>query len=99
MTDASIISNILLLYSMEVKSVKEFPISLRSFADVERFVSLATMQPYRILVGSGENCVNGKNIMGMFTLNFSEPLQVQLDCTDVEFQKFRKAAAQMIHAG
>lgn len=83
---------------MEVKSVKEFPIFLRSFAEVERFVSLATMQPYRVLVGSGENCVNGKNIMGMFTLNFSEPLQVRVDCSEAEFRKFRKAATQMLQA-
>lgn len=82
--------------TVEVKSVKEFPISLRSFAEVERFVSLATKQPYRVFVGSGKNRVNGKNIMGMFTLDFSAPVQVQVDCDDAEFQKFRKAAVQMI---
>ena len=81
---------------MEVKSVKAFPISLRSFAQVERFVSLATMQPYPVLVSSGKSRVSGKNIMGMFTLNFSEPLQVQVECSEAEFLKFRKAATQLV---
>ena len=98
MTDASIIPKNLLLYSDGGKIVKEFRISIRSFAQVQSFVALATKQPFQVLVGSGENRVNGKNFMGMFTLDFSAPLQVQVDCDEGEFQKFRKAAAQFVCA-
>ena len=78
--------------------MKEFCISIHSFAEVQRFVALATTQPFQVLVGSGENCVNGKNFMGMFTLDFSGPLQVRVDCSEGDFQKFQQAAAQFICA-
>ena len=78
--------------------MKEFRISMRSFSQVQDFVALATKQPFQVLVGSGNSCVNGKNFMSMFSLDFSAPLQVRVDCTEGEFQKFQKEAAQLIGA-
>lgn len=78
--------------------MKQFSIVLRSFADVQAFVSLAMVQPFRVLVGGENQSINGKNFMGMFSLDYSRPLQVSVDCDDTEFQKFRKAAARFLIA-
>ena len=78
--------------------MKQFRISIRSFSEVQAFVSLAMVQPFQVLVGNDSQCINGKNFMGMFSLDYSHPLQVSVDCDDTEFLKFRKAAAQFLVA-
>lgn len=78
--------------------MRQFRISLRSFAEVQDFVSLAMVQPFRVLVGGDNQSINGKNFMGMFSLDYSRPLQVSVDCDEVEFQKFRNAAARFLVA-
>ena len=50
--------------------MREFTVSIRSFQDVKDFVSLATIQPFRVLVGNGRQWVNAKSFMGMFSLDF-----------------------------
>ena len=47
-------------------------------------------QPYDIKVGNDRQCINGKDFMGMCTLDFSRPVQVQADCTADEGAEFRK---------
>ncbi len=72
--------------------VHEFSIEIHSFQQVRDFVSLATVQPFRVLVGNDRRRVNGKSFMGMFSLDYSEPLMVRVDCQDEAFQQFRQAA-------
>ena len=76
--------------------MKEFTISIRSFEDVQEFVSLATVQPFRIVVGNDRYRVSGKSFMGMFSLDCTEPLQVRMDCTDEEYAHFRQAAERFL---
>ena len=78
--------------------MKQFRIAIHSFAEVQAFVSLAMVQPFRVLVGSEDHCVNGKNFMGMFSLDYSRPLQVSVDCDDGEFQEFLTAAKPFLVA-
>ena len=78
--------------------MKQFSITLRSFADVQAFVSLAMVQPFRVLVGSDNQSINGKNFMGMFSLDYRHPLQVSVDCDEKQFSEFRKAAARFLTA-
>lgn len=78
--------------------MRQFRISIHSFAEVQAFVSLAMVQPFRVLVGGENQCINGKNFMGMFSLDYSRPLQVSVDCDEAEFQKFRKAASRFLVA-
>ncbi len=51
-------------------------IHFASLGDVQEFVGLATLQPYAVQVMDRERTVNAKSFMEMFTLNFSEPLDV-----------------------
>ena len=76
--------------------MREFNIFIRSFREVQEFVALAMVQPFEVLVGNAQHQINGKSFIGMFSLNYSEPLQVSVKCSEEEFLRFRKAAAQFL---
>ncbi|MBQ7857398.1 MAG: HPr family phosphocarrier protein [Oscillospiraceae bacterium] len=76
--------------------MKHFDIFLHSFEDVQDFVELATVQPFRILVGNDRTRVNAKSFMGMFSLDYSMPLQVRMDCTEEECERFKATAARFL---
>lgn len=72
----------------------EFNIAIHSFEEVRKFVSLATVQPFSILVGGGNRWVNGKSFIGMFSLDFRRLLTVSIRCSEDDFNTFRSSAAQ-----
>ena len=76
--------------------MKEFRVSIRSFADVREFVSLATVQPFRVLVGSEALRVNAKSFIGMVNLDFTRPLQVWCDGDAEGVQKFRRQVGRFL---
>ena len=76
--------------------MKQFDIFLRTFEDVQEFVALATVQPFRILVGNDRARVNAKSFMGMFTLDLTTPVQVRADCSQEEYDVFKLAAARFL---
>ena len=69
--------------------MQKFHISLRSFQEVQEFISMATVQPFAVLVGNDAQQVNGKSFIGMVSLDYSRPLQVQADCDHQAWQTFR----------
>lgn len=75
--------------------MQEFDINLRSFSEVQDFVSLATVQPFEIMVGNDHQQVNAKSFMGMFSLDFTQPIRVCAECSEEEFTRFRLAAASI----
>ncbi len=76
--------------------MQKFNISLRSFQEVQEFISLATVQPFAILVGNDAQQVNGKSFIGMVSLDYSRPLQVQADCDCQAFQSFRNVVHKFL---
>lgn len=76
--------------------MKHFSIMIRSFAEVQEFVALAMVQPFEVLVGSENHRINGKSFIGMFSLDFRQPLQVQVNCDDAAFARFRQQAARFL---
>ena len=76
--------------------MKQFDIALHSFEDVQDFVEIATVQPFRILVGNDRTRVNAKSFMGMFSLDFTNSVQVRADCTDEQCDHFKLAAARFL---
>ena len=76
--------------------MKQFDVFLHSFEDVQDFVELATVQPFRILVGNDRTRVNAKSFMGMFSLDFHAPVQVRADCTDEQYTRFQLAADRFL---
>ena len=54
------------------------------------------VQPFEVLVGNEKQQINGKSFMGMFSLDYHRPVQVSVKCTDEEFRRFQKDAAQFL---
>ena len=76
--------------------MKQFDIVLHSFQDVQDFVEMATVQPFRVLVGNDRARVNAKSFMGMFSLDYDLPVQVRADCTEEECDRFKAAAQRFL---
>ena len=76
--------------------MQKFHIALHSFKDVQEFISLATVQPFPILVGNDVQQVNGKSFIGMVSLDYSRPLLVQADCDHQEWQAFRSVVNKFL---
>ena len=68
--------------------VQQFHITVRSFGQIKDFVALAMVQPFPVLVGNDKQQVNGKSFIGMFSLDFSEPLMVTANCDENQFDQF-----------
>ena len=74
--------------------MKEFTIRFNSVQEVQRFVELATQQPFPITLGNDFHTVNGKSFMEIFSLDFDAPLTAWLDCDDEQYNAFLKAAKE-----
>jgi len=68
--------------------MQEFQITIKSFQQVQDFVALAAQQPFDILVGNENQIINGKDLMGMFSLDYTRSLQVKGDCPEETFRAF-----------
>ena len=57
-------------------------ITLARIDDAKRFVDLAVGQPFEIDLVSGRYTVNGKSIMGVFSLDLASPILMQATCDE-----------------
>ena len=76
--------------------MKQFSILIRSFADVQEFVSLSSQQPFDVAVGAEGQDISGKSLMAMLGLNFRHPLEVRVNCNEDQFANFQSAAARFL---
>ena len=76
--------------------MKQFSILIRSFADVQAFVSLSSQQPFDVSVGGDDQDISGKSLMAMLGLNLRHPLLVRVDCDEAQYTRFRAAAARFL---
>ena len=76
--------------------MREFHIVLRSLRQVQEFVAIAMVQPFDVLVGNERQHINGKDLMGMFSLDYSAPIPVRMKCTQEEFSSFCASASQYL---
>ena len=76
------------MYRPEGVFVHQFDIVMRSFQQVQNFVKLAMNKPFDIMVGNEHQNINGKDIMGMFSLDYRFPLKVSVTCSKTEFEAF-----------
>ena len=74
--------------ALERTFVDDFYVTLRSMQQVQRFVSLATVQPFAVYAGNDSQWVSAKDLMGMFSLDYSRPLRITADCSDEEKNRF-----------
>ncbi len=64
-----------------MKSVK---ISLEMAQRVKEFVNITQDYPYEILLKSGKYVVDAKSILGIFSLDLSQPIVVEVYAEDCE---------------
>ncbi len=76
--------------------MQEFDIVLRTFREIQEFISLATVQPFSVLVGNDNRQVNGKSFLGMVTLDHTRPLRVRANCDSQTFQGFRRIVSKFL---
>lgn len=58
-------------------------IMLQSIEDVRTFVSIACEKDYDIELLSGKYIVNGKSIMGVFSLDLTQPIKMVAHCEHI----------------
>lgn len=73
--------------------MKSLKISLEMAQKVKEFVTLTQACDYEILLKSGKYVVDAKSILGIFSLDLSKPLTVEIysdDCAELlaQLQKF-----------
>lgn len=76
--------------------MRKLNISIRSIQQIRDFVALARRQPFSVQVGNDRQMINGKNFIGMSSLDYSRPLQVSVSCSEEEFLNFRQEAAPFL---
>lgn len=55
-----------------------FNVMLGSINDVKNFVNIVSKHDYEIDLSSGRYVVDAKSIMGIFSLDLSKPIKVQI---------------------
>ena len=73
----------------------DFHISLNSFQQIQTFVNLASKQPFDIHVGNDRQHINGKDFMGMASLDYTRPVRVYADCSADSFAEFKRTVLAM----
>ena len=76
--------------------MQEFHMELCSFRQVQNFVRLAAEQPFEVRVGNDHQRINGKDLMGMFSLDYSRPVRVLAECEAQLFENFRSSVERAI---
>ena len=76
--------------------MKSFLVKLTSIADVKNFVSAATLQPCDIDVVSGRYTIDAKSIMGLFSLDLTTPIRVEVQGSDEEADAFQATVADLV---
>ena len=74
----------------------EFNINIHTFQQVQDFVSLAAAQPFDIFVGNECQNINGKDLMGMFSLDYSRSLRVKMHCSEEDFLQFQQKTEALL---
>ena len=75
--------------------MKTFNIMLNSINDVKNFVNTVNKYDFDVDLTSGRYVVDAKSIMGIFSLDLSKPIKLDIHCDDCEFEDEIKEFAQI----
>ena len=76
--------------------MNEFSIRLSSVDEINQFIRIATLCPCEVYISSGTQTANAKAYMGVFSLDFAEPLQVSVSGPADERDSFRRSVETYI---
>ncbi len=71
--------------------MKTFEINLSSINDVKDFVNLVNRYEFDVDLSSGRYTVDAKSIMGIFSLDLSKPIGVEIHSDNEKAQEFVNA--------
>ncbi len=52
--------------------------------DAKKFVNICNSVPFDVDLVSGRYVIDGKSIMGLFSLDLSKPVELQADCEETD---------------
>ncbi len=64
--------------------MQTFNISLSSINDVKNFVNIVNRYDFDVDLTSGRYVVDAKSIMGIFSLDLSKPIKVEVHSSDAD---------------
>lgn len=64
--------------------MKKVTVSLASINDVKSFVNIVTKYDFDVDLSSGRYVVDAKSIMGIFSLDLSQPIEVNIQSDDCD---------------
>jgi len=75
--------------------MKTFNVLLKSINDVKDFVNIANKYDCDIDLTSGRYIVDAKSIMGIFSLDLSKTIKVEIhdDCSEAAYKDFKRFEA------
>lgn len=76
--------------------MRQFLVKLNSVDDVKRFVTLSTIRPFEVYVQTDSQKVSAKSFMGMFSLDYREPVQVVAQCQEDQWENFGRDIREFI---
>ena len=76
----------------------ETTISLQAINDVKDFVNTVMLFNYDIDLVSGRYAVDAKSIMGIFSLNISEPVEMRVYGDEDDIEKLEQDIKQFIES-
>ena len=74
----------------------KFDIKINSLRQLQGFTELASRQTFEVLVGNAWQELSGKDHMAMFCLDFSQPVQVQVACSEEELACFQDSVRTIL---
>ncbi|MDR1736457.1 MAG: HPr family phosphocarrier protein [Oscillospiraceae bacterium] len=76
--------------------MKTFDLQLASINDVKQFVNKACQMPFDIDIISGRYVIDAKSIMGIFSVDLSKPIKVEVHGTDSDVAAFRESVEEFV---
>ena len=74
--------------------MKKYKIILDSINDVKHFVNAATEQLFDIDIVSGRYVVDAKSIMGIFSIDLTKPIEIEVHGSEDEAAEFYEKIKQ-----
>ena len=71
-------------------------VQLTSISDVKQFVTAACSQPCDIDVVAGRYVIDAKSIMGIFSVDLSKPIAVEVHGTEADTEAFRNTIVTLL---
>ena len=76
--------------------MSDFMIRLSSIDEIKQFIRIATLQPCGVQLASGNQTTNAKAYMGVFNLDFRDPLRVTVCGTEDQRLSFLNSVRQYV---